>query len=213
MARIRGKRKATTKSPAFIAPTDTWWLPVNRKIRLLEICLGLEAEYFKSDDSELQPDSPFWEKIVTRFNSENETKRFSDWKFARAYTLDLCKDRHDDIVSNKQLLPRRDIDPLARMVDKWARVMIRRKAHKATQLGGNEFWMSFGGMVRAAVQQVTGTGNDAQTVVNSIKSSINEEKETIEHRYVSRASRNAKKPAEVSTAGMAKSSKLKEASG
>ncbi|KAK6217742.1 Oleate hydroxylase fah12 [Pestalotiopsis sp. IQ-011] len=57
--RVPVKRKATTKSPAFEPATQAWWLPLNRKIRLIEICIGFQREYFVSNDSELNPDQAF----------------------------------------------------------------------------------------------------------------------------------------------------------
>lgn len=57
--RVPAKRKATTKSPTFEPATQAWFLPLHRKIRLIEICIGFRRDYFLSNDSELNPDQGF----------------------------------------------------------------------------------------------------------------------------------------------------------
>ncbi|ETS88275.1 hypothetical protein PFICI_02103 [Pestalotiopsis fici W106-1] len=59
VSRAPSKRKSINKSPTYVEPTDAWWLPAHRKIRLLEICISFESEYFLSNDSEMTPDQAF----------------------------------------------------------------------------------------------------------------------------------------------------------
>ncbi|KAI1858492.1 uncharacterized protein JN550_012625 [Neoarthrinium moseri] len=188
------KRTNVNRSPELLPPTDVWWLPIKRKIRLLEICLRMESAYFKSTDSEIEPDDAFWTKVMSRFNNDNEGKRFSCWEFARAYILDLCKDRQKDIRQNNLPAPSGDVDRLARIMDKWARLMIRREAHRTLEMAKENFWMAFGGMLQGSLVDVGGVdAREAREISVKVKTlmykEILDERERIENQFQSRASR------------------------
>lgn len=94
--------------------------------------------------------------------------------------MDLCKDRHNDILATNQQQPRMGIDKLGRVVHKWAVIMISRNAHKALESGGESFWLSFGVIIRGSLSQVIGSGKNTDSVLSKIKEYITAERGRLE---------------------------------
>ncbi|ETS88274.1 hypothetical protein PFICI_02102 [Pestalotiopsis fici W106-1] len=109
--------------------------------------------------------------------------------------MNLCKDRHNDIIRSQRFQPRREIDDLGRVMHRWACIMIRRNAHKTLQSGGDDFWLSFGGMVRQALNQVIGSGIKTDAVISKIKAWATAEKDATERGHESAGSKRVTTPA------------------
>ncbi|KAF7535146.1 hypothetical protein G7054_g5624 [Neopestalotiopsis clavispora] len=161
VSRAPGKRTASGKSPTYVEPTDAWWLPPQRKIRLLEICIGFERD---------------------------------DWRFARNYVMNLCKDRHNDMMRDQKQQLRPGTDDLGRVMHRWISIMIRRNAHQNVHLAGNGFWLQFEGMVKQALNQVVGSETMTNAVISKIKRWVATEKDVTERGRESAASTKAEVP-------------------
>ncbi|ORY56426.1 uncharacterized protein BCR38DRAFT_505397 [Pseudomassariella vexata] len=121
------------KSPFHISPMDTFKVNLKRQIELMKICTSLEKKYYEVDDDEMLPSEEFWTEVMDKYNIENDQKGFSDWRFLRDWVNEKCEHRYKMIKERDLPPPTGKKEPLAVYTDKWCRVMIKHKYHRAKE--------------------------------------------------------------------------------
>jgi hypothetical protein len=108
--------------------------------------------------------------------------------------MNLCKDRHNDMIRDQKQQLRPGTDDLGRVMHRWISIMIRRNAHRSVHLAGNGFWLQFEGMVKQALNQVVGSETMTNAVIGKIKRWVATEKDVTERGRESAASTKAEVP-------------------
>ncbi|KAI0168822.1 hypothetical protein BJ166DRAFT_497047 [Pestalotiopsis sp. NC0098] len=133
----------------------------DNKILLLEICCRFEDEYLAREDHELDPNEPFWEKVLLtyndeayepRYNGEADEPHFADWKSLRSRVIHIISKRYRLNMKERLIEPSRK--PWRRARDAWIKVVARNKLHQDLNRLWGPFWQAFGDETRNEMNSV-----------------------------------------------------------
>lgn len=133
----------------------------DNKIVLLEICCRFEDEYLAREDHELDPNEPFWEKVLLtyndeayepRYNGEADEPQFTHWKSLRSRVMHIIRKRYR--LKMKERLNKPSRKPWRRARDAWIKVVARNKLHQDLHRLWGPFWKAFGDETRNEMNTV-----------------------------------------------------------